>query len=74
MEEIRKLIYTTNPIESFNRCMRKVTKNRGAFPSEDSLLKSLFLGVRRLEKKWTSKIHNWGEIYGQLLITFSEKL
>ncbi|MDR1941637.1 MAG: IS256 family transposase [Endomicrobium sp.] len=65
--EIRRLIYTTNPIEAFNRCMRKVTKLRGSFPSADALLKCLFLGVRRLEKKW-SKVHNWGEIYGQLLI------
>jgi transposase-like protein len=52
--------------------MRKITRNQegGVFPSEDSLLKSLFLGIKRLEKKWTSKVHNWGEIYSQLLIIF----
>jgi len=49
--EIRKLIYTTNPIESFNRNMRKVTKNKPSFPSEDALSKSLFLGIKNLEKK-----------------------
>jgi transposase-like protein len=72
--EIRRLIYTTNPIESFNRCMRKVTKNKPAFPGEDALLKSLFLGIRNLEKKWAVKIRNWGIIYSQLLILFHEKL
>lgn len=69
--EIRRLIYTTNPIEAFNRAMRKVTKTRGVFPSADALLKSLFLGTRRLEKKW-AKVHNWGEIYSQLLIIFNK--
>jgi transposase-like protein len=73
-QEIRRLIYTTNPIESFNRCMRKVTKNRPTFPSEDALIKSLFLGIRRLEKKWTTKVHDWGIIYSQLMILFDVKL
>jgi transposase-like protein len=72
--EIRRLIYTTNPIESFNRCLRKVTKNKSTFPSEDALIKSLYLGIRRLEKKWTTKVHNWGIIYSQLLILFDDKL
>ena len=73
-EEIRRLIYTTNPIESFNRCLRKVTKNKPSFPSEDALCKSLFLGIRQLQRKWTTKIHNWGIIYSQLLIIFSDRL
>lgn len=72
--EIRKLIYTTNPIESFNRNMRKVTKNKPTFPSEDALCKSLFLGIKNLEKKWTSAIKNWGVIYSQLTILFDDKL
>jgi transposase-like protein len=72
--EIRKLIYTTNPIESFNCCLRKVTKSKPTFPSEDALMKSLYLGIRRLEKKWTTKIANWGIIYSQLLILFHDKL
>jgi transposase-like protein len=53
--EIRRLIYTTNPIESFNRCSRKVTKNKPTFPSEDALMKSLYLGIRRLEKNGRQK-------------------
>ena len=73
-EEVRRLIYTTNPIESFNRCLRKVTKNRPSFPDEDALIKSLFLGIRRLQKKWTTKINNWGVIYSQLQILFGERL
>jgi transposase-like protein len=72
--EIRRLIYTTNPIESFNRNMRKVTKNKPTFPTEDALIKSLYLGIRRLEKKWVSKIRNWGIIYSQLMILFGDKL
>lgn len=73
-DEIRTLIYTTNPIESFNRCLRKVTKNRPTFPSEDALSKSLFLGIRRLQKKWTTKVRNWGVIYSQLLILFGQRI
>lgn len=61
-EEIRRLIYTTNPIESFNQCLRKVTKNKPSFPSEDALMKSLYLGIQRLQKKWTTKISDWGTI------------
>lgn len=66
--DLRRLIYTTNPIESFNRTVRKFTKNKGIFPHEDSLLKSIFLGVQNIEKKWTCKTRNWGIIYSQLLI------
>ena len=66
--EIRKLIYTTNPIEGFNRYMRKITKNKSSFPTEDSLLKSLYLGVKNVEKKFLTKIRDWGIIYSQLLI------
>ena len=73
-DEIRRLIYTTNPIESFNRCLRKVTKNRPSFPDEDSLIKSLFLGIQRLERKRKKKISNWGVIYSQLQILFNGRL
>ena len=66
--ELRRLIYTTNPIESFNRTVRKFTKTKGIFPHENSLLKSIYLGVQNIEKKWTCKIRNWGVIYSQLLI------
>lgn len=72
--EIRQLIYTTNPIESFNRGLRKVTKNRPSFPDEDALLKSLYLGIVNIEKKWTSKVRNWGIIYSQLQILFNDRV
>jgi transposase-like protein len=67
-EEIRKLIYTTNLIEGFNRHMRKITKTKSSFPTEDSLLKSLYLGIRNVEKKFLTKIKDWGIIYSKLLI------
>ena len=72
--ELRRLIYTTNPIESFNRTVRKFTKTKGIFPHEDSLLKSIYLGVQNIEKKWTCKIRNWGVIYSQLLIVKEDYL
>ncbi|MCR4555923.1 MAG: hypothetical protein K5766_03870 [Alphaproteobacteria bacterium] len=68
------MICITNLIKSFNRCLRKVTKNRPSFPDEDALIKSLFLGIQRLQRKWSSKIHNWGVIYSQLQILFNERL
>lgn len=72
--EIRKLIYTTNPIESFNRGLRKVTKNRGAFTTEDSLIKILYLAVEDISKKWSNKIRDWSAIYPQLCIYFEERI
>lgn len=73
-EEIRKLIYTTNPIESFNRGIRKVTKTRSVFPNEDAVLKLVFLAMQDIEKRWTQIIRNWGMIYSQLTIFFEDRL
>jgi len=72
--EIRRLIYTTNPIESFNRSIRKVTKTRTIFPTEDACLKLVFLAIQDIEKRWTQVIQNWGVIYSQLLIYFEERV
>lgn len=72
--EIRQLIYTTNPIESFNRGIRKVTKNRSIFPNEDSILKLFYLSINDLEKKWTQVIRDWGVIFSQLSIYFEDRL
>ena len=72
--EIRKLIYTTNPIESFNRSLRKVTKIRAIFPNEDACLKLVFLAIQDIEKKWNQKIRDWGKIYSQLVINFEKRL
>lgn len=72
--EIRKLIYTTNPIESFNRSLRKVTKTRSIFPNENACLKLVFLAIQDIEKRWNVKIKDWGKIYSQLVINFEERL
>ena len=58
--EIRKVIYTTNAIESMNRSLRKVSKNRGAFPNDEALIKLFYLAIRNISKKWTMPIRNWG--------------
>jgi putative transposase len=72
--EIRKLIYTTNAIEGFNRQLRKVTKSKTVFPSDDSLLKMLYLATRDITRKWTGRRQDWGLIHSQLLIYFGDRL
>ena len=72
--EVRRLIYTTNPIESFNRGIRKVTKNRAIFPTEDALYKLLYLAIQGMQRRWTQRVQNWGVIYSQLCIYFEERL
>jgi len=72
--EIRKLIYTTNPIESFNRALRKVTKTRSVFPNKDALMKLMYLAVQDIQRRWTQVIRDWGAIYSQLSIFFEERL
>lgn len=68
--EVRRLIYTTNAIESFNRQLRKVTKAKSSFPTDDSLLKILYLAMMDITKKWTMKARDWGKIINQLAIHF----
>jgi transposase-like protein len=70
--EIRRIIYTTNPIESYNRQLRKVTKNRSLFPTDMSVLKLLYLASQDILKKWTMKIKHWNKILAQLSIHFKE--
>ena len=72
--EIRKLIYTTNPIEGFNRQLRKITKNRSLFPADDALRKLLWLGTNDIVKKWTMPVPNWAQIISQLAIYFPKRL
>lgn len=71
---IRKIIYTTNIIESFHRQLRKVTKSKSVFPSDESLLKMLFLVTRDVTKKWTSRMHHWGQILAQFAIFFEDRV
>lgn len=74
-EPLRKIIYTTNPIESFNRQIRAVFKTKGALPSEEAALKLGYLVIQNIQKKWgTMKIANWGEIYAQLMIFTQEQV
>ena len=72
--EVRKLIYTTNAIEGFNRQLRKVTKSKTFFPSDDSLLKLLYLATMDITKKWTGRRRDWSQIRAQLEIYFEERL
>ena len=73
-QEVRTLIYTTNAIEGFNRQLRKVTKNKGVFPTDDSLIKMLYLAMMDITKKWTGKRREWGQIHSQLEIFFADRL
>lgn len=73
-EAVRRLIYTTNTIEGFNRQLRKVTKSKTIFPSDDSLLKMLYLAMMDITKKWTGHRQDWGQIHSQLEIFFEDRL
>lgn len=72
--EIRKTIYTTNAIEGMHRQIRKVTKTKGAFTSDQALLKLIYLAFRELSKKWTVTLQNWGLTMSQLYIKFGDRL
>ena len=73
-QEVRRLIYTTNSIEGFNRQLRKVTKTRSVFPTDDSLLKMLYLAMVDITKKWTGRQRDWSKIHAQLSIYFAERM
>ena len=72
--DIRKVIYTTNIIESVHRQFRSLTKTKGAFPNDNSLLKLLFMGIQNAQKKWTMPIRNWSLTISQLAIEFDGRL
>ncbi|WP_261169150.1 transposase, partial [Serratia ficaria] len=72
--DIRKVIYTTNAIESVHRQFRKLTKTKGAFPNENSLLKLLYLGLMNEQAKWTMPLQNWNLTLSQLAIYFEGRL
>jgi transposase-like protein len=73
-QDIRKLIYTTNSIESFNRQLRKVTKNKSIFPNDFSLVKSLYLAMADASSKWTSRMRGWDKVISQLRIFFEGRI
>lgn len=72
--EIRKLIYTTNMIESYHRQLRKVTKGKSIFPTDEALLKMLYLVTMDVTRKWTGRVQNWGQMLLQLSVFFPERI
>lgn len=68
------MIYTTNQIENFNRQLRKVTKTRTIFPSDDALFKLLYLATTGITEKWTGRDREWSKILSQLCIYFEERI
>ena len=72
--EIRKVIYTTNAIESVNMSLRKLTKNRGSFPSDEALLKLFYLALRNISQKWTMPIRDWKAALNRFTIEFGERI
>jgi transposase-like protein len=73
-QEIRRLIYTTNAVESLHRQFRKVTKSKAVFPSDHALFKMLFLAARDVSKKWTMPVHNWTTVISHLAIAYGDRL
>jgi putative transposase len=71
--EIRKIIYTTNVIESLNNSIRKYTKSKIVFPDDQSALKSVYFSIMNVQKKWNQTVRNWGLILSQFLIIFEER-
>jgi transposase-like protein len=72
-QEVRTLIYTTNAIENFHRGLRKVTKSKPIFPTDDALIKILYLAMMDITKKWTGRRRDWGIIHSQLEIYFGDR-
>lgn len=73
-QEVRTLIYTTNAVEGFHRMLRKFTKTKAIYPTDDAVRKSVYLSVQEISKKWSMPIRDWGIIIGQLMIFFEERL
>ena len=73
-EELRRLIYTTNAIEGFNRQLRKVTKSKAVFPTDDSLFKMLYLAMLDITKKWTGRRQDWSVIHAQLAVFYADRI
>ena len=74
LPEIRKVIYTTNAIESVNMSLRKITKNRGSLPSDEALLKLFYLALKNISKKWTMPIRDWKAALNRFTIQFTDRM
>ena len=73
-EEIRRIMYTTNIIESLNRQYRKVTKTKSVFPNDQSLEKMLYLASENIARKWTRRYRGWDQVLNQLIVLYGERL
>jgi putative transposase len=73
-QEIRHLIYTTNAVEAYHRMVRKFTKAKAIFPTDDSIRKVVYLSVREITKKWTMPVRDWGMAYSQFVIFFADRI
>ncbi|MGB4587903.1 MAG: IS256 family transposase [Clostridiaceae bacterium] len=72
-QEIRKLVYTTNSVEGYHRMVRKFTKTKAIFPTDDSIRKVVYLSVKEIQKKWTQPVRDWGLVYSQVMIYFEDR-
>ena len=73
-QEVRTLIYTTNAVEGFHRMLRKFTKTKTIYPTDDAVRKSVYLSIQEISRKWTMPIRDWGVIIGQLTLFFGDRL
>ena len=73
-QEIRHLIYTTNAVEAYHRMVRKFTKSKAIFLTDDSIRKVVYLSMKEIMKKWTMPVRNWGMAYSQFVIYFADRL
>ena len=73
-QEIRTLIYTTNAVEGFHRMLRKYTKTKTIYPTDDAIRKSVYLSIQEISRKWTKPIRDWGSIIGQLSLFFEGRI
>lgn len=72
--DVRKVIYTTNAIESLNSTYKKLNRQRTVFPSDKALLKSLYLSTLQATKKWTQPLRNWGKVYGEFTVMYEGRI
>ena len=72
-QEVRHLIYTTNAAEAYHRIVRKFTKSKAVFPTDDSIRKVVFLSIKKIAKKWTMSVRNWAMAYSQIMIFFEDR-
>jgi putative transposase len=73
-DQIRHLIYTTNAVEAYHRMVRKFTKTKSIFPTDDAIRKVVYLSTKEISKKWTMPVRNWGMVHSQITIFFGDRL